>query len=169
MNPAIHEIAEPRGRSGRVIALAMLPLAAGVAVVAIFLRLHFQPPLVPPYSLEGAAPGPVTLRPGMSFEMVARPASPPTGNVGAKGFLLRVGHNHLWNAPYTTDVDGTVHIGGPVDEVFKGIAPGAWDVAIAVGRPEMLPSMPGDLERPRDETVPAAFHVLHERVILAAP
>ncbi len=157
--------------SGRVAAVVLLPLAVIVAVAAIFLRMHFQPPRVPGYALEGDGGAEVVLRPGDVFEMVARPAARPEGIVGAKGFLLRSGDNRPWDAPYTTDIDGTVHIGGPVDSVFKGIPAGAWDVAVAVGRPEMLPSMPADVERPRaprDETQPAAFHVVHRRVMLAA-
>jgi hypothetical protein len=156
--------------TGRLAAVILLPLAGIVAIVAVFLRLHFQPPTVPPYALTSGSGdrAEAVLRPGADFEMVARPSSPPAGIVGAKGFLLRSGENRPWDAPYTTDVDGTVHIGGAVDKIFKGIPAGAWDVAVAVGRPEMLPSMPSDLERPRDEQAPAAFHVLHQRVMLAA-
>ena len=163
---------EPHTLSGKVAAVILLPLAAILATVAIFLRLHFQPPTVPGYSLDGDAGPEVVLGPGAAFEMVARPSSPPAGNVGAKGFLLRGGDNRPWDAPYTTDVDGTVRIGGPVSQVFKGIPAGAWDVAVAVGRPETLPSMPADVERPREPTgggAPAAFHVVHQRVMLAAP
>jgi hypothetical protein len=153
--------------------MILLPLAAVIAVVAVFLRLHFQPPTVPPYSLAGVAGGghdEVTLHPGSSFELVARPASPPAGIVGAKGFLLRSGDNRLWDAPYTAQPDGTIRIGGPVDSVFRGVPAGAWDVAVAVGRPEMLPSMPADVERREGDTSQgaAAFHVVHQRVMLAA-
>lgn len=159
--------------SGRLVALLLLPLAAIIAAVAVFLRLHFQPPTVPPYSLAGVAGDghdEVTLRPGSDFELVARPASPPAGNVGAKGFLLRNGDNRLWDAPYTAQPDGTIRIGGPVDSVFRGVPAGAWDVAVAVGRPEMLPSMPADVERREGDTSQgaAAFHVVHQRVMLAA-
>jgi hypothetical protein len=164
--------------SGRVVALLLLPLAAVIAAVAVFLRLHFQPPMVPPYALTGVNGGTpaadeheeVTLRPGSDFELVARPATPPAGIVGAKGFLLRKGENRLWDAPYTAQPDGTIRIGGPVDTVFRGVPAGAWDVAVAVGRPEMLPSMPGDIERKEAEPsqAPAAFHVVHQHVMLAA-
>lgn len=166
--------------SGRVVAAILLPLAAVIAVVAVFLRLHFQPPTVPPYSLSsvtgvsGAPAGDghdeVTLRPGSDFELVARPATPPAGIVGAKGFLLRSGDNRLWDAPYTAQPDGTIRIGGPVDTVFRNVPAGAWDVAVAVGRPETLPSMPADVERREGDPSPAAaaFHVVHQRVMLAA-
>jgi hypothetical protein len=154
--------------SGRVVAIVLVPLAAIVALVAVFLRLHFEPPTVPPYALVGSGDAEVVLRPGASFEMVARPSTPPAGIVGAKGFLLRNGENRLWDAPYTAEADGTIRIGGTVDKVFAGVPAGAWDVAVAVGRPETLPSMPGDAERPRTDTGPAAFHVVHQRVMLAA-
>jgi hypothetical protein len=165
--------------SGRVVAAALLPLAVVIAAVAVFLRLHFQPPTVPAYTLTevtgvpaaaGGGHDEVTLRPGSTFELVARPASPPAGIVGAKGFLLRSGDNRPWDAPYTAQADGTIRIGGPVDTVFRNIPAGAWDVAVAVGRPEMLPSMPADVERREGDTSPepAAFHVVHQHVMLAA-
>jgi hypothetical protein len=159
--------ADPREPSGRLVAVLLLPLAALLAASAVLLRMHFQPPLVPPYALEGEAPAEVTLHRGMAFELIARPSKPPGGNVGAKAFLLRSGHNLAWNAPYATDADGTIRIGGEVDTVFKDVPAGAWDVALVVGRPEMLPSMPAEAERPRDESTPAPFHVLHRRVVLA--
>jgi hypothetical protein len=150
--------------TGRVAALLLVPLAGIFAIVAVFLRLHFQPPTVPAYSLAGDAGADVTLRPGMTFEMVARPSSPPAGIVGAKGFLVRGSDALPWDAPATAEIDGTVRIGGPVDKVFSRVPAGTWDVVIAVGRPEMLPSMPSDVERPRDETVPAAWRALRQRV-----
>jgi hypothetical protein len=154
--------------TGRTAALLLLPAACIAAIVAVLLRLHFAPPLVPPYALAGDAPAEVVLRPGATFEVVAKPSSPPGGIVGAKGFLLRAGENRPWDAPYETAVDGTVRIGGPVETVFKGVPAGAWDVAVVVGRPELLPSMPADVERARDESAPSAFHVLHRHVMLAA-
>lgn len=156
--------------TGRVAAVLLVPAAALVAVVAVVLRMHFQPPTVPVYSLATDAGAEVTLRPGMAFELVARPSAPAPGIVGAKGFLFRGDDRRLWDAPFTVDVDGTVHVAGPVELLFKGVPAGTWDVAVAVGRPETLPSMPGDVQQPRDtDGRPAAWHVIRQRVILTGP
>ncbi len=156
--------------TGRVAGVLLVPAAALVAVVAVVLRMHFQPPTVPVYSLAVDAGAEVTLRPGMAYELVARPSAPAPGIVGAKGFLFRGGEPRPWDVPFTVDPDGTVRIAGPVDAVFKGVPAGTWDVAVAVGRPETLPSMPGDVQHPRDaDGRPAAWHVIRQRVILMAP
>jgi hypothetical protein len=154
--------------SGRLIAVLLVPAAAVVAVVAVALRLHFQPPTVPAYALAADAGGEVTLRPGMPFEMVAHPSAPSAGVVAAKGFLFRGQERRLWEPPFTVDADGTLRIAGPVDALFKGVPPGTWDLAVAVGRPETLPSMPGDVEHARDAAGPAAWHVLRQRVNLTS-
>ena len=139
-------------------------------MVAVFLRMHFQPPTVPMYSLGPDAGAEVTLRPGMSFEMVARPTSPAAGVVAAKGFLFRGDERRLWEPPFSVDADGTVRIAGAAETLFKGVPPGAWDIALAVGRPETLPSMPGDFQPGREVAGrPAAWHVVRQRVILTAP
>lgn len=156
--------------SGRVVAILLVPAAAVVAVVAIVLRMHFQPPTVPMYSLATDAGAEMTLRPGMAFELVARPTAHAAGVVAAKGFLFRGEERRPWDPPFTVDVDGTVRISGPVEALFKGVPSGTWDVAVALGRPETLPSMPGDVQRARDtDGRPAAWHVIRQRVILTAP
>jgi hypothetical protein len=43
-----------------------------------------------------------------------------------------------------------VRISGPVDSLFAGVPPGPWQVAVAVGRPETLPTAPRDVLRARD-------------------
>ena len=154
--------------SGRVIAVVLVPAAALVAVVAVALRLHFQPPTVPVYTLAADAGAEVTLRPGMTYELVARPSAPSAGVVAAKGFLFRGQERRLWEPPFTVDVDGTLHIAGTVDALFKGVPPGTWDVAVVVGRPETLPSMPHDVEHATGTGGPAPWHVLRQRVNLAS-
>jgi hypothetical protein len=154
--------------SGRI-AVLVVPAGVLVAVAAVALRLHFQPPTVPPYTLAGDAGAEVTLLPGTVFEMVARPSAPSAGVVAAKGFLFRGQEQRLWEPPFTVDVDGTVHVAGAAATLFKGVPAGAWDIALVVGRPETLPTMPGDVEAPREAGGPAAWHVLRERVNLTAP
>ena len=163
------------GRPGdRKVVLLLLPAAAVVALGLVAVRMHFEPPTVPSYSLTAdgvtdgaAAAGEFVVRPGATFEMVLRPASPVEGAIGARAFLLRGSEVRPWNPPSSVGLDGSVHIGGPADTLFAGIPAGAWEVAVAVGRPEVLPSAPGDITRARDQdTRPSAWRLVRERVRL---
>ncbi len=129
---------------------------------------------MPSYSLVragatdgGTEGGEFAVRPGATFEMVLRPASPVEGAIGARAFLLRGSEVRPWNPPSSVGLDGSVRITGPVDTLFAGIPAGGWEVAVAVGRPEVLPSAPGDITRARDEdTRPSAWRLVRERVRL---
>jgi hypothetical protein len=145
----------------------LAPAAVAVAAGLMLLRLHFEPPAVPAYTLPPAAAAAVTsLARGGSFSLDLRPEAPVVGAVAARGFLLQDGKVTPWDAPFSVDVDGAVHIAGPVDVLFKGVPPGVWEAAVAVGRPEMLPTAPRDVLRARDGTSPATWHLVWERVQL---
>jgi hypothetical protein len=153
------------------VALLLVPLAVIVAGALLLFRLRFQPPTVPVYVLAGAGAGAggtgeVDLRHGGTFTMELRPTSPVEGAVGARGFLVRGETVRPWDAPFAVDRDGTVRVSGAVDALFAGVPAGPWDVAVAVGRPENLPTAPRDVLRARDRSAadegPAAWHLVVE-------
>jgi hypothetical protein len=161
------------------IALALLPAAGLVAVGLVGLRMHFQPPTVPEYTMAPAASAEITLAPGDAFALELRPTAPVTGAVAARGFLVRGEEVRSWTAPFTTGPDGTtpssvaadgsVHIEGTVASLFAGVPPGDWEVAIAVGRPENLPTAPRDVLRARDADPRAlSWRLVRERVFLGS-
>lgn len=155
------------GRPGdRKVVLLLVPAAAVVALGLVGIRLHFEPPTVPAYSLATDG-GDALVRPGTTFDMVLRPASPVEGAIGARAFLLRDSEVRPWSCPSSVGLDGSVHIGGPVDALFAGIPAGSWEVAVAVGRPEVLPTAPGDITHSREgDTRPSAWRVVRERIRL---
>jgi hypothetical protein len=151
---------------GRIVALSILPGAVLVAAVLLGLRLHFQPPTVPEYALV-ANGDTETLRPGGRFEIEVRPLGPVTGAVGARAFLLRGDAVRPWDPPFVVDRDGSVRIAGPVASLFAGVPAGEWEVAVAVGRPEMLPTAPKDVLRAREPHAgDAAWRLVRRRVLL---
>jgi hypothetical protein len=130
-------------------ALAIVPAAALVAVALVALRLHFQPPTVPAFALADAGEEMVLHR-GGRFELYARPEAPVTGAIGARGFLLRDDQVRPWDPPFSVERDGAIRIAGPVDKLFADVPDGPWEVAVAVGRPENLPTAPRDVLRARE-------------------
>src|SRR5437868_3658006 len=75
----------------RMVALALIPAAAAVALGLVLLRLHYQPPTVPEYRALGDDGGAHAIDRNGRFELELRPESPPLGAIGARAFLLRVG------------------------------------------------------------------------------
>jgi hypothetical protein len=109
----------------------------------------------------------MVLAQGTTFEMILRPASPVAGAIGTRAFLLRGDEVRPWNAPASVGLDGSVRIAGPVDTLFAGVPGGPWEVAIAVGRPEVLPTAPRDITRSIDaDKRPSAWRVVRERIRL---
>jgi hypothetical protein len=56
-----------------------------------------------------------------------------------------------------------------VDALFAGVPAGPWEVAIAVGRPETLPTAPRDILRARDggaAGADAAWRLVRQRIVL---
>ncbi len=149
------------------IALALVPGGAAVAVALVSLRLHFQPPTVPAFAVTGAQQDEVALTAGGQFDMELRPLAPVVGAIAARGFLLRGDQVRPWDPSFSVDGDGTVHISGPVDVLFAGVPPGSWEIAVAVGRPETLPTAPNDVLRARAAQPDAvSWRLVRERVVL---
>jgi hypothetical protein len=136
-------------RLQRIVALALVPAAALGAGALIALRLHYQPPRVPEYIVANGNDEELHLMPHGQFEVVLRPAAAVDGAIGARAFLLRGDTVRPWDPPFQVTRDGTVTIAGAVDILFHGVPPGPWDVAVAVGRPEVLPTAPRDVVRAR--------------------
>jgi hypothetical protein len=150
----------------------LVPAATVAAGALIALRMHFEPPTVPPYTLAGAADG-VLLAPGARFEVDLRPTAPVTGAVAARAFLVRGGEVRPWDPPFSVSTDGSVRISGTVGALFAGVPAGEWEIAVAVGRPEVLPTAPRDVLRARAEDgrhpeAAAAWHLVRERVRLGS-
>jgi hypothetical protein len=133
-----------RRTSGRKIGILLVPAAAAIAIGLVAMRLHFQPPTVPAYTLATPAPDAVLER-GASFELVLKPESPVDGAIGARAFLVRGQEARAWEPPQAVGLDGSVRIAGPVETLFAGVPPGDWEVAVAVGRPETLPTLPREV------------------------
>ncbi len=149
------------------IALVLLPGAVLVAVGLVALRLYFQPPTVPGFAIAGSTTDEVTLTPGGQFEVELRPDARVSGAIAARGFLLRGDEVRPWDPPFSVAADGTVTIAGAVDSLFAGVPAGAWEVAVAVGRPETLPTAPNDILRARGVDARAlSWRLVRERVFL---
>lgn len=161
-----------RSERGSTVALLVVPAAVVVTGALLALRLYFQPPTVPPYRLEGHLAGPAeetALPRGGHFEVEIRPTAPVTGAVGARAFLLRGNEVRPWTAPFEVDRDGSIRISGAVDVLFANVPAGEWEIAVAVGRPETLPTAPNDVLRGRDADVDAgaaAWRLVRERIRL---
>jgi hypothetical protein len=155
------------GKSGRAVALLLVPGAAVVAVVMLVLRVHVQPLTIPTYSI--AAGSTTELRPGEQFLLELDPQGPLTGAVMAKAFLLRGTTLQAWNPVFEVDKDGTIRVMGPVDTLFAGVPAGEWELDVVVGRPEQLPRNPDDAMKGRDAQVSGgAWQLLHERLRVGA-
>lgn len=152
--------------SGRAAALLLVPAAVALAALLFFLRLRLEPPSVPTYAVVDG--GPTLLAPGGRFEMDLAPTATVTGAVWVRAFLLQGDTVRPWNPPVSVGRDGAVHIAGPVDQLFAGVPPGEWEVALAVGRPETLPTAPADVLRARDvDGGTTAWRLVRMRVRLA--
>lgn len=167
------------------VAVALVVAAVGAAGALVALRLHFQPPVVPLYAIAPDDAGvEERIVPNAAFAITIVPEAPVEGAVAVRGFLLRresgePGGNsddevRPWDPPFTVDRDGTIHVAGRTDAVFGGVPDGSWDMAFAVGRPEVLPTAPRDVLRARETrdgrtTVPAdaGWHLVQRRIFVA--
>ena len=145
----------------------LVAAAVAGAVALLLLRLRLEPPTVPVYALAATDAAALALRPGEKFHLDLTPEGEVTGAVSARGFLLRGDEVRPWDPPFDVERDGSVHLDGPVEALFAGVPPGAWEVAVAVGRPETLPTAPRDILRARDGgPAEAAWRLVRERVVL---
>jgi hypothetical protein len=152
-------------------ATLLLPVAIFVAGGLLALRLHFQPPTVPPYSLVDPAVGAgagdeVQVVRGGLFAVEVRPEEPVVGAVGARAFLVRGTEVRPWDPPFEVKRDGSVTIAGPVNALFAGVPEGPWQMALAVGRPETLPTAPNDILRGESDAGAAAWRLVRRRIRL---
>lgn len=156
-------------RRQRVIALLLIPAAVLVAAALLLLRLRMEPPTVPAYALVATADaGVAVVRPGETFSLEARPTAPVRGAVAARAFLVRGEQVLAWDPPFQVDRDGTVRIAGPVDSLFAKVPRGDWEIDVAIGRPETLPTAPKDVLGARREQGggTTAWRLVTERVRL---
>lgn len=146
--------------SGKAVALVLLPAAVLVTALLLALRVHLQPPTVPPYTAVDA--GPLVLHPGSELSLDLAPSTPVSGAVGARAFLVQGTVVRPWDPPITVDRDGTVHVRGSAGTLFAGVPPGQWELTVAVGRPENLPTAPADVLRARtdDGDHPSAWRLV---------
>lgn len=159
-------MAGAKSNKGKLVALLLVPAALVVSLVLLALRLRLEPPTVPTYALVGDA-GAITARHGERFELTMVPAAQSAGAVSARAFLLRGDTVRPWDPPFTVVRDGTVTLSGTVDALFEGVAPGEWEIAIAVGRPETLPTAPRDVILARDAGAEGrAWRLVRQRIIL---
>ncbi len=153
-------------KRGKLVALLLVPAAVAVAGGLLVARLQLEPPTVPAFALAGDG-GVRTVRRGETFEMTVLPQAQAAGAIGARAFLVRGDEVRPWTAPYSVALDGTVTISGPCEVLFDGVPPGAWDVAIAVGRPETLPTAPRDILRAQDAGAgDAAWRLVRQRIAI---
>jgi hypothetical protein len=156
----------PSASRGKLVALLLVPAAVAVAGGLLLLRLRLEPPTVPGFVLAGDG-GVIAVTRGEMYVVTVSPQAPTTGAIGARAFLLRGDEVRPWTAPYSVALDGTVTVSGPVDVLFEGVPPGDWEVAIAVGRPETLPTAPRDILRARDAgAADAAWRLVRQRVTI---
>jgi hypothetical protein len=169
-----------------MIAIGLVPAAVAVAGALVVLRLHYQPPTVPEYRIVGDDGGAHAIDRGGRFDLELRPRGPVAGAIGARAFLLRTSgagapsapldggsqreweRVRPWDPQADADRDGTVRIIGASADLFAGVPDGTWDVAVAVGRPEVLPTAPRDVvgEIGRDRGPSAAWRLVVERIVL---
>lgn len=163
--PAATATPSAAGRSGRVAALVLAPGGVLVAVVLLVLRLNVEPLAIPPYSIAAGAP--TQLAPGSTYTLEIDPKGALTGAIAAHGFLMRGNEVRQWEPLFAVDKDGTMHVQGPVDTLFKDVPAGAWDLYVVVGRPELMPRSLNDALKGLDAGAgPSAWTLLHQSITL---
>jgi hypothetical protein len=157
----------------KLLAVVVVPAAVIVSALLLYFRTKLEPPTVPPYILGGSDGGEVVrVAQGGRFAFAAEPVGMVQGAVGARGFLVRGDEVRMWDPPFSVDRDGSVHIEGTVDSLFGGVPAGPWEVVVAIGRPETLPTAPRDILRARAAAPAegsaghAAWHLVREQIVL---
>jgi hypothetical protein len=144
-------------RTWRRVAVIALPLAAAAAFLVWTNRP--QPDVTasldaryPTYALEASGgdraqrsthdtpAGPITLQRGSTLDLVLRPSTPSGAPVTVRAFLVQGADARAWTPPMQRSPDGAVRIAGSVGDL--GIAAGTWDVVLAVGGADAVPTDP---------------------------
>ncbi|WP_437707234.1 hypothetical protein WMF45_26220 [Sorangium sp. So ce448] len=154
-----------------------VPAAALAAAAALaLLVLPRSPEALPAYALltsaergEPAAGPAVHLRAGGSLTMTLRPEEAVSGPVILRAALVHERRAALWDLPAGAaqiSPTGAVKIAGTREVLFPDGAIGAYEIVLAVGRPEALPEGADAIARaePRD-----GIRVLRQQVILEPP
>ena len=139
-------------RPRRKVLAALFAIGSMAAAAALFLMLPAHAPgAIPAYEVAMAGEqmqrGPAApsgaarvFGPGSDVELVLRPAVAEAGPIAARGFISRDGRVEAWAPPIEVSAEGAVRIAGPYETVFHGVAPGAVDLVLVVGRSGLLPS-----------------------------
>jgi hypothetical protein len=166
--------------------VAALALAAGLALFVTLRRdssteLALGDP-VPSYEMalvggersDRAAPAqadpqaPIVLGPGSSLEILLRPATPYRKPIAVRGFLVQNGRAQSWEIKPDISADGAVRIAGERETLFANVAPGPWEVVIAVGPPGAVPGIEA-VARGASEKQDARTQMVRKSIILVAP
>lgn len=124
--------------------------------------------MVPLYAITNSPTGEVALAQDAQFEIELCPTSHVEGAIAARGFLLRGDEVRPWDPPFSVTTEGIVRIAGRVDVLFAGVPSGSWEVALAVGRPEVLPTAPRDVLRARSKgPIESGWHLVREWIRLS--
>ncbi|WP_437279180.1 hypothetical protein WME90_01070 [Sorangium sp. So ce375] len=154
----------------------VVPVASLAAAAALALLLRPRPPEpLPGYALvisaergDPAAGPAVHLRPGASLTMTLRPEEAVSGPVIVRAALVRAQGAARWDLPAGAaqiSPTGAVRIAGAREALFPNGTIGAYEIVVAVGRPEAVPEDADAIAHaePRD-----GVRVLRAQVILDA-
>jgi hypothetical protein len=154
---------------------AWLSAAIAAAAVLLWVRSPSAPPL-PGYELtisggargtrshSAEAVGDLVLPPGSQFEIVLRPLTRAQGAVAVRVVLVRPQAVRPLDLPADISQEGSVRILGTADEIDA--APGTWDLVVAVGRPQSLPSEPRGIAALSAVEAGGAVQVFRRRLVL---
>jgi hypothetical protein len=164
-------VAAPRFQWRKAVAAASL---AAAAALALLLRPRSPDPL-PGYALvtsaergDPAAGVAVHLQPGASLTMTLRPEEAVSGPLIVRAALVHMQRAALWDLPAGAaqiSPTGAVRIAGAREALFPDGAVGAYEIVLAVGRPEAVAEDADALVRAEP---PDGVRVLRQQVILDA-
>jgi len=145
-------LSPPKRRMG----LAMAAFAVAAALV-LWYSLSTRPgspeiASIPPYGIaisgeiQGSRSEPGVpaetprFGPGSRPVITLRPATPTTGPIAVRGFLIGEDQIREWNVNAEISENGSFRITGDMGALFQGVPAGRWKLVFAVGRAETLPT-----------------------------
>jgi hypothetical protein len=156
----LQQIAAPKARARgarfRRLTIATSAFALAAAVL-LFVRARDGSQTLPPYEVSfvgGEQPlrGPSATDPGehkfsrgQRFRILLRPRTALQDRVGAKLFLRRADDVRVWDAPVDVSNEGAIRVVTSLD-TLPPASDGAWELVVAVGRPDALPSTGAELD-----------------------